>query len=91
MGVARLINRIKVYIRIIRGEVGGKRRRRGRRARRDIHQAWYLGERLRVETYCWRGKEREREEELYYQKPNGKGLFVVRPKYCSDTGPDPLP
>ena len=22
---------------------------------------------------------REREEELYYQRPNGKGLFIVRP------------
>ena len=34
--------------------------------------------------------EREREEELYYQRPNGKGLFVVRPIFCSDTGPDPF-
>ena len=58
VGVARLINRVKVYIRIIRDEVGGSRRRRRRRG--DVHQIWCLGERLRVGISFGGGRERGR-------------------------------
>ena len=85
VGVAQLISRVEVYIRIIRGEVDGRRRRRRRRrARRDFHQVWSLGERLRVEINCL--GERKREGKLYCQRPKGKGLFIVRPMFCSETG-----